>query len=115
MATDAVASTMGSVHDDAGGVPPPETDETQTFIIPEMTSALNTINDFFNSQVLPRSRAIETEVANLTYEANAVSNAAEAERANLEKELARLSNLVQSFQSRISQYLHFGAFGGHQG
>ncbi|GFR47717.1 hypothetical protein Agub_g9471 [Astrephomene gubernaculifera] len=103
------------VHDDMGGNPhaePSNAGDAETFIVPEVVAVLNDAQSFFSSQLLPRARQIESEVANLTYEANSVTERAETEKTDVLKELGRLSELVLNFQSRISQFLHFGAFGG---
>ncbi|PNW78759.1 hypothetical protein CHLRE_09g389171v5 [Chlamydomonas reinhardtii] len=85
---------------------------SETFIVPEVAAVLSQANDFWAQNLMPRARAIESEVVALTYEANAVTGRAEAEKQDLVKELGRLSELVLSFQSRIQQFLHFGSYGG---
>lgn len=83
-----------------------------SFILPEVTTVMSDVNNFFQAQLLPRCREIESEVNALTYEANAVTNRAEVEKQEVVKELSRLSELVLSFQQRIQQFLHFGSFQG---
>ncbi|KXZ54300.1 hypothetical protein GPECTOR_5g386 [Gonium pectorale] len=101
-------------HDNADGnahAEPSGQDAEGSFILPEVNGVMSEVQAFFNAQLLPRARAIESEVANMTYEANAVTDRAEAEKLEVIKELGRLSELVVNFQNSISQFLHFGAFG----
>ncbi|EFJ42682.1 hypothetical protein VOLCADRAFT_121509 [Volvox carteri f. nagariensis] len=106
------------LHDGLGGNPPggePSTaGDAESFIMPEMTEMLSNLQAFFSNHCIPRARAVETEVANLQYEINGVTDRAEAEKSEALNELNRLGKLVLNFQSRISQLLQFDPFGGQR-
>ncbi|KAG2488895.1 hypothetical protein HYH03_012525 [Edaphochlamys debaryana] len=105
---------LPGAHDEtaAGTVEPRGPNEGESFIVPEVSSVLSEMQTFFATQLMPRARIIEGEVQNLQYETQNVSDRADAEKNEVLKELDRLSQLVMTFQSRISQFLHFNAFGG---